>query len=477
MSNHAWWQSMVARITLSMFTVIIIAELIAGAVWYSSNSQSKRESANHAISAITSAAANTTNYFASLPVNYRHLVLEQLRSVGGTRFFISMNNRQLSMPSLTDYALVPEMEALAAFELKKEWPDVRSLAVTITRRDELKLFNAGVKLDELPALWKDYSLVLGKLDLPIVVIQVEQAQGEWIYLATVLPLSFNSLTTTFMDGRQLFFLLIATVMLGAVSYYLLQKEVRPFRSLAKSATLMGAQMQVEEIQEEGSSETRAAIHAFNKMNRRIRAYLRDRDLFFSAISHDIKTPLACLKLRTEMLDDDITRQRFEKLLSEVEMMLNGALQCMKDNDIHEEQQHVDLIELLEHAAVIHNKSTKSVSINAPESLVLYGKPLALKRCVTNLINNGVKYGGNVAIEVTSNGDVIHVLIRDSGSGLAEDMLEKVFEPYFRVASDEEGSGLGLSISRSIARSHGGDVTLSNGPKGGLEVDLVLVNIR
>jgi signal transduction histidine kinase len=123
------------------------------------------------------------------------------------------------------------------------------------------------------------------------VIQVQLPEDKWLYLATVLPLSVNDLKNSVIDGRQITFLLIVTVLIVGVSYVVLSQEIRPFRSLARSATLMGANMETEEIKEKGSSETRAAIHAFNKMNRRIKAYLRDRDMFFNGISHDIHEEL------------------------------------------------------------------------------------------------------------------------------------------------------------------------------------------
>ncbi|MGF1682374.1 sensor histidine kinase [Photobacterium minamisatsumaniensis] len=478
MSHKSFLQSMVARITLSMLAVIIVAEVFAGIVWFTTTSASKRDSAWQAMSAITSAAFETIDYFSDLPVNYRYLVLEQLRNVGGTRFFISINNRSLEIPSLVNHSLVPELEQRSMLLLREKLNAAEhDIVFTLTHRDDLLLFNSGIKLKELPALWKDYSLVLGELELPIAVVQVRLAQGEWLYLATVLPLSYSSLTETFIDGRQLVFLMIATVLLVGVSYILVQKEVRPFRSLARSATLMGAQMQIEEIKEEGSSETRAAIHAFNKMNRRIKAYLRDRDTFFNAISHDIKTPLACLKLRTEMLDDESTRLRFAKLLSEIEMMLNGALQCMKDNDIHEELAWIDINDLFEQCAAVYNKDSHRVALSVAPQIKLYGKPLAIKRCVFNLVDNGVKYGDFVSVDVKSNEGSILIVIQDSGPGIEEGLLEKVFAPYFRAANEQvDGSGLGLSISRSIARAHGGDIQLESGLDSGLTVRMTLVNL-
>nr|WP_086940831.1 ATP-binding protein [Thaumasiovibrio occultus] len=473
--------SMLFRVTVAMVTVTVLAEVLAGVIWFNTTSATKRESAQHAVSAITSAAGDTFTYFTELPINYRHLVLNQLRDIGGTRFFISINNQALAIESLERYSLVPEMEASALQELDAKITTPHEIQVTLTNRDNLRLFNSGIRIDELPALWKDYSLVLGELDLPILVIQIAISDNEWFYLATVMPLSFNALDNPFIDSRQLLFLSLITALLMVACYLLLRNEVRPFRSLARSATLMGSQMQVEAIKEEGSTETRAAIHAFNKMNRRIKAYLLDRESLFNAISHDIKTPLACLKLRTEMLDDDMTRQRFEKLLNEVEMMLKGALQCMRDNDIHEEAEWIDINELLEQCAAVHNRHQPRVTLAPLPPIQFYGKPLAIKRCIFNLVDNGVKYGDHVSLEVSAQCDALYLSLRDSGPGIDDIMLEKVFEPYFRANTNAshgvEGSGLGLSIARSIARSHGGDIKLINDAGGGLRVEMVLMNMH
>ncbi|WP_087024234.1 sensor histidine kinase [Thaumasiovibrio subtropicus] len=471
------FNSMIFRVSIAMLTVILLAELLAGFIWYKNTALTKRESAHSALTAVTTAAADTYNYFHQLPVNYRHLVLNQLRDVGGTRFFISINNQPLDIPTLDHLSLTAELLTAAELQLQKDVQQMEGMRVSITRRDEVKLFNAGIKLAELPELWTKYSLVLGELDLPIVVIQIQMSEKEWFYLATVLPLSFSALTDEFISQRQVLFLFIVTAMLMLCSYVVLQKEIRPFKSLARSATLMGAQMRVEEIEEEGSVETRAAIHAFNKMNRRIKAYLLDREMLFSAISHDLKTPLACLKLRTEMLDDEQTKARFEKLLGEVEMMLKGALQCIRDTDIHEEPEWVNMHEMFTQCADYYNREKPCVTLRCEPSAGVFGKPLAIKRLVFNLVDNAIKYGDRVEIDVLESDDAVGIILRDGGPGIDNALLEKVFEPYFRAeGSSVEGTGMGLSISRSIARSHGGDIKLSNHPDGGLVVDVVMMSI-
>ncbi|WP_299018654.1 ATP-binding protein [uncultured Photobacterium sp.] len=472
--RSGYFKSITFRVCFTLLVVIVIAEFIAGLIWFQANEETKKMNAKSTMLNIANAAADTYNYFQSLPVNYRHLILNQLREAGGTRFFISINNRYVPNENMPDYTFTYWLSDFTEKTLLNKLAIAKSVQVSITRREDVRVFNSGIKLGELPEIWTKYSLVLGELDLPILVMQIEMSEQEWFYIASVLPVPFSLLTTQFLDQRQLTFLVITSFLLMLCTALLLQKEIRPVKSLAKAATLMGAQFTVTEIKEEGSKETRAAVHAFNKMNQRVRSYIRDREMLFSAISHDLKTPLACLKLRTEMLDDENTKARFEKLLNEVDLMLKGALQCIRDTDIHEEPEWIDISQLLSTCADYYNRGSDCVSLENRPQVTYHGKPIAIKRCIHNLVDNAVLYGGKVDITIKDSKRELQISIRDYGPGIDNKLLEKVFEPYYRAErKDETGSGLGLTISRSIARTHGGDLKLQNHSKQGLEVHLIL----
>ncbi|OAN18775.1 two-component sensor histidine kinase [Photobacterium jeanii] len=472
--------SLIFRFSFALLVVITAAELVAGAIWFYASKVDKQDTAKDTMVSLSGSVVETFEYFQSLPVNYRHLILGQLREAGATRFFISINSNPLEIDNLAKITFADWLTDYTHDLLQEELDNVGDIRVSITNRDEIKLFNSGIKLNELPQIWTRYGLALSELDLPIVVIQIEMQPDEWFYIASVLPLSFSALTTQFIDMRQVIFLIIATALLMLCTTRLLQREFRPIKKLAKSATLMGSTLSLMEIKEEGSNETRAAIHAFNKMNRRIQAYMADRDMLFSAISHDLKTPLACLKFRTEMLDDDKTRLKFEKLLNDMDAMLHGALQCIRDTDAHEPLEQINISRLLADIADDYNFDA---AINSPrveiigEKDVLYlGKPVAIKRCLHNLIDNGVRYGNKVAvtIDTSTSESALVVIIRDFGEGLTQQQIDRVFEPYYRAdRKDQSGSGLGLTISRSIARSHGGDLLLRNHAEQGLEVQVIL----
>ncbi|NAW85224.1 sensor histidine kinase [Photobacterium halotolerans] len=467
--------SITFRIGATLLIIIMIAELIAGLIWYQSSAKKEVENLHKTIVSLMSNAADTYNYFHALPVNYRYLILNQIREMGGTRFFISINQHQLSVVPPANNARTDILLSAAHDVLNKKISHAEQVTISLSRRQDLRVFNSGIKLDALPEIWAGYSLALGDMDLPIVVMQIQMSEQEWFYLAATLPVPFSALSPQFIDQKQLMFLGISSLLLVLCTVWLLRLEIRPIRRLAKAATLMSGQLYVQEVKEEGSKETRTAVRAFNKMNRRVRAYIRDREMLFGAISHDLKTPLACLKLRTEMLDDEQAKARFEKILDEFDLMLKGALQCIRDTDIHEEPEWIDVTQMIEQCASYYNRNTARVQFSPGAPVHYLGKPLAVKRCLYNIVDNGVKYGEKVDIELKSTTDSILLTFRDYGPGLDKKWTEKVFEPYFRVnPQDELGSGLGLTISRSIARSHGGDLTLQNHPVQGLMVHIQLM---
>lgn len=472
--NASLGNSLSLRICTWVIILIVLAELIASAIWVSSIKTSRTREIDKVITDVTLAAVKTVTYFRSLPDNYRHLVLSQMLETGGSRFFISLNNQHVVNQS--SYA--HESSALAARyahdQLQQQLGTMKTV-VTIASRDDVRLFNTGLKLDEVPSLWTQYSMVLGDFNLPIIVIQLELARHEWLYLATTLPIPYTYFSTSVMEPRQYLFLIIASVLLLGFITRVIRHELSPLRALVRSAALMSSQLSVDEIPERGAGELRTSVRAFNKMNRRISNYIHERELLFSTLSHDLRTPLACLKLRAEMLDDDPTRARFEKLLNDMDFMLKNALQCIRDTDLHEELESFDLVTLIQRCADEYNLETLRIKLHFPPiSLPCMAKPLAMRRCLMNVIDNGIKYGERLSISVQIESSSYRIEIHDAGPGIAAAWLERVFEPYTRVRPElGYGSGLGLTIARSIARAHGGDLVLRNHAEGGLVANITL----
>ncbi len=216
------------------------------------------------------------------------------------------------------------------------------------------------------------------------------------------------------------------------------------------------------------------------MQDRLQRYLDSRSRVLAAMSHDLKTPLTRLRLQVETLEDPAAQTRIGKQLDEMESMVRGALALFRGLDDDEALAPVDINALLATVQAEFTQMGGSVSVAGQAQREFVGKPQALKRCLTNLVENAIKFGGSAQISV-QDGAAVVIRVVDGGPGVPPDEIERVFEPFYRVESsrnrDTGGTGLGLSIARDIAQAHGGSLTLSNLPEGGLEATLTLSRRR
>ena len=197
----------------------------------------------------------------------------------------------------------------------------------------------------------------------------------------------------------------------------------------------------------------------------------------AAMSHDLKTPVTRMRLRAELLEDDDLRDRFESDLLEMETMVTQTLDFLRGQGKHEAAQPVDLMALLESLQADNEEMGREVSISGAATRHCLAVPQLLKRCIANLLDNAILYGGRADVSVEEGPSELTIRIKDDGPGLPEEELEKVFEPFYRREASRSretgGTGLGLGIARNIAQSQGGEVHLRNHPQGGLEAVLTL----
>lgn len=269
-------------------------------------------------------------------------------------------------------------------------------------------------------------------------------------------------------------LLIAVVALSTLAVRWL---TRPLSTLAGAAERLGRDINSPPVAETGPLEVKRAAMAFNTMQSRLRLFIEDRTRILAAVSHDLKTPLTRLRLRTETLKDPDLQKRFLKDLDEMRTMTNATLDFLRGMETQEEIQPVDTRALLESLIEDAEETGQSIQLEGGHPRPYRAHPLALKRCLYNLIENALKYGRNVQVHLRELPERLEIIIADAGPGIPEDRLERVFEPFFRLESsrsrDTGGTGLGLSIARNIARAHGGDLVLRNRPEKGLEAILSL----
>lgn len=273
-------------------------------------------------------------------------------------------------------------------------------------------------------------------------------------------------------------LLIAIIILALLAVRL---ATRPLTALAAAADRLGHDINRPSLPERGPVEVRRAARAFNDMQVRLKRYLEDRTRLLTAISHDLRTPITRLRLRTELLEDEQLKAKINKDLHDMESMTGATLDFLHGLEQGEAVQPMDLMALLESMAADAAEVHQPVSVSGALSGLIYARPQALKRCLENLITNAVRYGGRADIRVQDRGMQVEVRVRDHGPGIPAGELEKVFEPYYRLENSRSresgGTGLGLGIARNIAEVHGGTLSLCNHPEGGLEAVLVLPRKR
>ena len=278
--------------------------------------------------------------------------------------------------------------------------------------------------------------------------------------------------------RLLLSLAVLLIAVVAVSLIAVRWATRPLNELADAADELGGNINRPPLEERGPVEVVRAARAFNTMQARLAGYIRDRTRVLAAMSHDLKTPVTRLRLRAELLEDPQVRVKFTKDLDEMESMVGATLDFLRGQEIGDPVQPVDVMAMLESLQADMAEMGGAVSIEGGAKAPFPGRPQALKRCLANLLENAVKYGKSAAVAIDDNESRLEIRIRDEGPGLPQSELEKVFEPFYRVESSRSretgGTGLGLTIARSVAEAHGGSLVLSNRAGGGLEARLILL---
>jgi signal transduction histidine kinase len=277
--------------------------------------------------------------------------------------------------------------------------------------------------------------------------------------------------------RLLISIAVLLVAVIAVSLIAVRWITRPLKALSTAAEELGHNIDRPPLEERGPLEVARAARAFNTMQARLAGYIRDRTRVLAAMSHDLKTPITRLRLRSELLEDPQLRLKVTQDLDEMEAMVAGTLDFLRGLENGEPVQPVDVMALLESLQADMRETGGQVEIDGGTVKPYPGRAQALKRCLRNLLENAVKYGDSARVAVEDSDARLEISIQDEGPGLAPAELEKVFEPFYRVEGSRSretgGTGLGLTIARSVAEAHGGSLVLRNRAEGGLEAALVL----
>lgn len=303
-------------------------------------------------------------------------------------------------------------------------------------------------------------------------INVRLRDGEELRLLVLPPRALPVVQNEYGVAIGLFLASIAFL-----AYLVARMTTRPLKRLAQAAKDLGQDINHAPLALAGASEIRQASAAFNAMQARIRQYIFQRTQMLAAITHDLQTPLTRMRLRLEKVGDPDLQQRLIGDLSAMQEMVREGLDLARSMDTTETMQMLDLDSLLDSVCADAEDAHQQVALEGRAQMALLGRPLDLRRCLVNLIDNAVKYGKQARVTVEHGGGAARIRIRDNGPGIADAELARVFEPFYRIegsrSRESGGTGLGLTIARNIAEQHGGSITLANHPEGGLEAILML----
>ncbi len=267
---------------------------------------------------------------------------------------------------------------------------------------------------------------------------------------------------------------VPAVIMIIISLIFLKNQTRPITALAKAAEKFGKGEEIEEFKPSGALEIRQAGLEFDRMRKRILRHLNQRSEMLSGISHDLRTPLTRMKLQTAFIQDKNISTKLVEDINEMEKMLNEYLQFTSSSYV-EKDELFDLSELLNQ--IIKKYDNHNISKSIFERIYFNGRKNLIKRCINNLINNALKYGKNINIELSKKSTNIFVKIEDDGPGIPEKEYNNVFKPFYKIdkgrGETKSSVGLGLSIASDIIRSHGGNIKLAKSKLKGLEVRIFL----
>jgi len=254
----------------------------------------------------------------------------------------------------------------------------------------------------------------------------------------------------------------------------LKNQTKPIVKLAKAAEKFGKGEFVKEFRPSGAQEIRQAAYEFDKMRKRISIHLNQRSEMLSGISHDLRTPLTRLKLQLAMLKQEDLAKKMGDDIEEMERMLNEYLEFARYQK-NEETKTVDFNNIIEE--VIKKYDNKKINFSIEENLEINIRPNSIKRCLSNLIDNGLSFGKKIEILIKKTVNTVDIFVDDDGPGIPEDEYQNVMKPFYRIDKsrglNKSGVGLGLSIANDIIRSHGGIISLEKSPLNGLRVKISL----
>jgi len=301
-------------------------------------------------------------------------------------------------------------------------------------------------------------------------VQIQLAEGV---LSVTVPRKRLFSTSTYV-----FVLMMVgtSVLLFFVAMIFMRNQVRPIRKLAEAADDFGKGRDTPRFKPEGATEVRRAAGAFISMRNRIKRQIQQRTDMLAGVSHDLRTPLTRMKLQLAMMNDDDGVADLKTDIADMEHMLEEYLAFVRGEG-EEKATQTNITDMLSQIAIQARRKGGNIDLHCEVEIIAAVKTNALKRSLTNFVDNAVRYGGNTSIRAALRGEMVEIVIDDDGPGIPEDKRDEVFKPFVRLDASRNpetgGVGLGMTIARDAIRSHGGEILLEDAPGGGLRVRVSL----
>ncbi len=274
----------------------------------------------------------------------------------------------------------------------------------------------------------------------------------------------------------LLWMIFASLILLITSYFFMNKQLMPLKKLAIIAETFGRGLDAPELRSVGAYEIRQTSQAFNQMRTRIKRFLKQRTDMLAGVSHDLRTPLTRMKLQLSLIKDKKAKTELELDINEMTAMLDSYVSFVK-TESPEPIENININEIIKDCLKSLNNSELQINIDEKEKIKTSGRAIQLKRAFQNIIDNSKRYGTKINVKIYSNESECIIEINDNGQGIPQEKYEDVFKPFFTLDPSRNKlkgeSGLGLTITRDIIRSHGGEVKLDKSDLGGLKLSVIL----
>ncbi len=274
----------------------------------------------------------------------------------------------------------------------------------------------------------------------------------------------------------LLWMFFASLILLLMSYFLMSKQLKPLKRLAIIAETFGRGLDAPELISVGAYEIRQTSQAFNQMRTRIKRFLKQRTEMLAGVSHDLRTPLTRMKLQISLMKNEKAKSELEIDIKEMTAMLDSYVSFVK-TESPETIESIVINDVIKDCIKNINKNNCKIHFNELNKVKTSGRPLQLKRAFQNIIDNSKRYADEIKIIIFLNKNGCNIEVNDNGKGIPEENYEDVFKPFFTLDPSRNKlkgeSGLGLTITRDIVRSHGGEIKLGKSKLGGLKLTVLL----